>query len=143
MDVFYSDPEIMLVYSNVIMFSEGYNKKISYPKFSKSKLFKHNIIPNTCVYRKSLWENVGGYSDYMDTGLEDWEFYIKASKLTQKFHRIDEFLYKYRQIENSRNNQLLSNKENYRKKVNTIRRNHLDVFFYHLFLKLKRFLNFS
>jgi len=62
-------------------------------------LFQNSSI-GTSMLRKSCWEEIGGYDEKMKKGYEDWEFYIR---LTQKWkiHVLKEYLFYYRQRDNS------------------------------------------
>ncbi len=68
-----------VVYCNAEFF-ELKKGKWKLPPFSISKLAKNNMIFCSAIYRKNEWERVGGYSVEMDTGWEDWEFWISVLK---------------------------------------------------------------
>jgi glycosyltransferase involved in cell wall biosynthesis len=57
-------------------------------------LFQTRAIASSMV-RKSIWSNVNGYDESMLTGMEDWEFYIRATEHCN-VKTIEEFLFFYR-----------------------------------------------
>lgn len=65
------------------------------------RLLTENIIHVSSVFKKSIWEEVNGYSDYMDTGYEDWEFWIKIVSKGYGWSLIAEPLFLHRIRENS------------------------------------------
>lgn len=55
----------------------------------------NNCIPTLVLYHKKLWELGGGYSVALPFN-EDWEFFIRLSKIGLKVHKIEEKLFRYR-----------------------------------------------
>ncbi len=52
---------------------------------------------NYCaLYKKSVWQEVGGYKLNMDGGYEDWEFWISCYERGFKFHFVKKPLFYYR-----------------------------------------------
>ncbi len=52
---------------------------------------------NYCaLYKKKIWEEVGGYKLNMDGGYEDWEFWISCYERGYKFHFVKKALFFYR-----------------------------------------------
>lgn len=68
--------DLKLVTTNYKLFGEV-NKFIEVESFSLSKLLGHNLYCNSSIFKRSDFDNIGGYSIYMKDGLEDWEFWIK------------------------------------------------------------------
>ena len=60
-----------------------------------------NQCPACAIVRKEIWDQVGGYDESMKLGYEDWEFYIRITKLNKEVHLIPECLLFYRQTEKS------------------------------------------
>ena len=60
-----------------------------------------NQCPACAMVRKDIWDKVGGYDESMKLGYEDWEFYIRITKLNMEVHLIPECLLFYRQTEKS------------------------------------------
>ena len=73
-DVLNNNPDISIVYCyGSEMFGEP---KRNYPEYNKLGIMYQNMIFVTAMYRKSDWEEVGGYSETMKEGYEDWDFWL-------------------------------------------------------------------
>jgi glycosyltransferase involved in cell wall biosynthesis len=71
-------------------------------EFDGDKLFVTNYIDACAVYRKTVWEVVGGYDENMPSqGNEDWEFWLSCYIKGFRFQFLDEELYEYRITGNS------------------------------------------
>ncbi|MFD2727408.1 glycosyltransferase family 2 protein [Hyunsoonleella rubra] len=60
-----------------------------------------NQIVATSLFRKTCWEQVGGYDENMKNGFEDWEFWLSLTKNGWKYQVLDEFLFYYRRAKQS------------------------------------------
>ena len=60
-----------------------------------------NQLIATSMYRKSSWEQVGGYDESMKKGFEDWEFWLRLLKDGSSFHIVPEVLFYYRKAKKS------------------------------------------
>lgn len=66
----------------------------THPKFED---FKHHNQINCCsLFKKEIWEKVGGYDETMRLGYEDWFFWMKATKAGYTVTIIHEPLFFYR-----------------------------------------------
>lgn len=65
--------------------------------FSVRSMLRHNLVVNTALYRKSAWAEVGGYASAMQAGWEDWDFWLSLLEKGNRFARIEEPLFLYRQ----------------------------------------------
>jgi glycosyltransferase involved in cell wall biosynthesis len=86
-------------------------REFTLPPFSLEKMLQRNLVVNTAMYRKSAWAEVGGYSEAMSTGLEDWDFWLSLLENGNRFHRIDEPLFFYRRHGTSRTDSAQKNEE--------------------------------
>ena len=72
------------------------------PKVADIEQLVHfNDIVASSVYRKSLWQELGGYDENMKLGMEDWDFWLRAAAAGAVFEIIPEPLFKYRRRESS------------------------------------------
>ncbi|RKY03465.1 MAG: glycosyltransferase family 2 protein, partial [Planctomycetota bacterium] len=62
-----------------------------------------NTIFCSGVFRKELWECVGGYNANMKLDFEDWDFWLSLLERGVKAHKLDEILFYYRKRGVSRN----------------------------------------
>lgn len=103
MTVLVDNPEIGIVSSWGRYFTNEKQLQI-YKLMGKSTvdfLFQNAAI-GTSLFRKVCWEQVGGYDENPENGLEDWEFYLRVCALGWNVHIIEEVLFFYRQHETSR-----------------------------------------
>ena len=63
-----------------------------------------NQVCVSALFRKSDWQQIGGYDVNMKNGLEDWDFWLSFIENGKKFHCVEEVLMNYRILEKSRNN---------------------------------------
>lgn len=95
-DILDNNPEIGIVYCKAEFFGaiEG---AWNLPLYNFPNILICNSIFCSALYRKSDWENVGGYNPNMLHAYEDWDFWLSLISLGVKVHRIDEVLFYYRQ----------------------------------------------
>jgi len=90
------------VYGNLEWFGavQGIKKQAI---FQKEKQFLMNQIAVTALIRKELWKELGGYDTFLSKpGLEDWEFWLKASLSNWSLNHLDICFFKVRVDEGSR-----------------------------------------
>ncbi|MGO4913021.1 glycosyltransferase family 2 protein [Leeuwenhoekiella sp. W20_SRS_FM14] len=64
-------------------------------------LFSNASLGNAALFRKTDWQEVGGYDERMCQGWEDWEFYIRLLNAGGECFVIPEVLFNYRKRDNS------------------------------------------
>lgn len=119
-----SDETIGMVYCKSRFFGLK-NKKCKIKPFSIDEILHKNCIFVTALFRKSTWEKVGGFKEYMKYGLEDWDFWLSVLENGLRPYCINEILFFYRKQNNSRNN-TFANRQ-YELWQNIIK-NHLDLY---------------
>ena len=77
-----------------------------------------NLLINNCIfcsaiYRKSSWQEIGGYNVNFKSGLEDWDFWIRLLDLQSEVYQIPDVLFYYRIKQISRNNSIENNDQEY------------------------------
>jgi len=77
-----------------------------------AKLLSSNLISSGSVYRKSVWEEVGGYSTSMES-YEDWDFWIRIVAAGRQWKVIKKPLYMYRIHNDSRSYRMKNNRYKY------------------------------
>jgi len=70
------------------------------PAFDLRKLLGGNDIDACALYRRALWEDVGGYDTEMIC-LEDWEFWLHAGRRGWQFRHVPQEAFDYRVRGNS------------------------------------------
>jgi glycosyltransferase involved in cell wall biosynthesis len=115
---FSEQPYLSLVYTKGVFFQEK-TGAWKLPKFSFEELLRTNILPNTSMFYKTDFINVGGYNRNMSKGFEDWDLWIRMlnDKNENSVHLINEELFKYRihnisrthNVNKAKNNLAMSN----------------------------------
>ncbi|MBD3630675.1 glycosyltransferase family A protein [Cyclobacterium sp.] len=72
--------EVKVVYCKAVKFSEAGQKPWKLKPFSLAALARDNMIFVAALFRKADALAVGGFSEDMHMGREDWEFWIKMLK---------------------------------------------------------------
>ncbi|HXA00627.1 MAG TPA: glycosyltransferase [Cytophagaceae bacterium] len=91
-----SEQSVGVVYANAIFFGDV-NAKKQVRDFDLIELLTFNYIDACAIFRKNVWEEVGGYDANMPfMGYEDWEFWISISKTEWEFRHINDYLFHYR-----------------------------------------------
>jgi len=71
-------------------------------EFSLEALLTRSTIPVTSLFRRSVWEAVGGFDATFLNGGEDWEFWLSAAARGVRAHIVAEPLFIYRRVPDSR-----------------------------------------
>jgi len=92
-----------IVYGNPIFFGEEIeSRKFNVKDFDGIDLFFGNYIDACAIFKKEVWQQLGGYDEEMPyNGNEDWEFWVHAFIKGFRFYHLDEQMYYYRIIANS------------------------------------------
>ncbi|TDE53945.1 glycosyltransferase family 2 protein [Flavobacterium sp. GT3P67] len=99
--VFETNPNIGVVYGH----AQFFGKKSGFWKVEEYKLEQiliENYIDACAIYKKGLWEQVGGYDENMPyQGLEDWELWIAFGAINVNFFHLNKITFNYYVSENS------------------------------------------
>jgi glycosyltransferase involved in cell wall biosynthesis len=99
--VFEKNQEIGVVYGHAQYFGEK-SEFWEVGQYNLKKILAGNYIDACAIYRKKLWEVVGGYDENMPyQGHEDWEFWIALGVLEVKFYHLNTITFKYYVSKNS------------------------------------------
>jgi glycosyltransferase involved in cell wall biosynthesis len=88
-------PEVAIVYADQIQFGES-DRVAQLPEFDADLLCATNQLPYCALYRRGVWDAVGGYNPNMVDGFEDWDFWIGAIEKGFVALRIPRPLFHYR-----------------------------------------------
>ena len=95
------NPNVGVVYADAEYFGER-NGRWHVPEFDLLLLVRTNFIDACALYRKSLWEEVGGYDEHMPwMGWEDWEFWLRLACHGATFVHLPQVGFDYRVREDS------------------------------------------
>ena len=95
-------PEVKVVYCQAEKFSDSGRKPWKLKPFSLQQLAKDNMIFVSALFRKADALEVGGFSEDMQLGREDWEFWIKLLKNGGEVVQLPEVGFFYRLTPNSK-----------------------------------------
>src|SRR5262249_34543531 len=96
-----SNPGIGVVYTDAEYFGER-SGRWDVPEFDLFSLIMGNFIDNCALYRKELWNEVGGYDERMPwMGFEDWDFWLRVAVRGARFVHIPKIGFDYRVRTNS------------------------------------------
>ena len=101
-------PEIAMVYGDSEYFG-GKTGRRQTGEFNLQKIMIGNYIDACAVYRRSVWEALGGYDEKMPVmGMEDWDFWLNMALKGYEFYYIDKVLFDYRVLKSSMINSINS-----------------------------------
>ncbi|MDE5073206.1 MAG: glycosyltransferase, partial [Trichodesmium sp. St5_bin8] len=94
--VLQTNPQVGFVYTDIQKF--GFEEKIeSYGNFNVKRFLSENQAPVTSLFRREIYEQVGGFKKVMNEGWEDWEFWISAYQKDWLGYRLEKPYLYYRQ----------------------------------------------
>jgi len=94
-------PDVGIVYCKAQRFGAE-SGPWNLPPYTLREMVIDNVIFVTSLYRRSDWAAVGGYSETLRHGVEDYDFWVKLLALGRDVIQLDEFLFNYRIQETSR-----------------------------------------
>lgn len=119
-----STADIGFAYTITRVFGQK-NKLWSNLSFSKLHLLVDNYFPYSAMFRRELWEDIGGFDENMRFGYEDWDFWLSAIERGWRGFHIPKELFWYRKHGKS----MLSSSNQRRKELkNYLRRKHHSLY---------------
>jgi glycosyltransferase involved in cell wall biosynthesis len=94
-----SNPGIGIVHCDAECFGAR-SGKYEIGEYSPEAMLTGNRIISQAFFRKDDWKAVGGYSDILQFGLEDWDFWLSIIELGRQVYKIPEKLVWYRTYKN-------------------------------------------
>jgi len=91
-----NNPNVGVIYTDAEYFGEK-TGPWHVANFNLLSLTRTNFIDACALYRKKLWEEVGGYDEQMPwMGLEDWEFWLRVASHGGSFVHLPRIGFDYR-----------------------------------------------
>jgi len=91
-----ANPKVGVVYGDAEYFGTRTGRWRMGP-FDRNRLLQSNYIPACAIYRRSIWEQNGGYDATMPVWVvEDWDFWLTTLKHGWEFAYVPEVLFDYR-----------------------------------------------
>jgi glycosyltransferase involved in cell wall biosynthesis len=90
------NPSIGVIYADAEYFGEK-SGRWDVPEFNLLSLIRWNFIDVCALYRKALWDEVGGYDEQMPwMGVEDWDFWLRVAANGGTFVHLSKIGFDYR-----------------------------------------------
>jgi glycosyltransferase involved in cell wall biosynthesis len=90
------NPSAGVVYTDAEYFGER-SGRCSVPEFDLLSLLQMNFIDACALYRRKLWEEIGGYDEKMPVmGVEDWDFWLRLACHGATFVHLSKIGFDYR-----------------------------------------------
>jgi len=95
LNVFEKNPDVGVVHGNAEYFGEKTGVwKVD--KFDFEKMLITNYIDACAIFKKSLFDEVGGYDVKIPfQGVEDWELWLAFGSINVKFYHLNKVTFKY------------------------------------------------
>lgn len=94
------EADIAIIYTDLQQFGDR-SDLIHASDFDAARLPEANQLNYCSLFRREVWEAVGGYNPNMKWGYEDWDFWVGAAEHGYVARRIPEALFRYRIRPNS------------------------------------------
>jgi glycosyltransferase involved in cell wall biosynthesis len=90
------NPSLDVIYADAEFFGER-SGRWYVPHFNLLSLIRGNFIDTCALYRKKLWEEVGGYDEQIICmGWEDWDFWLRVTCHGGAFVHLSKIAFDYR-----------------------------------------------
>ena len=94
--VLLNNPAIGVVHGDAQRFGDQYDRWFV-PEFDFRIIAIENYIDACALYRRSVWDSIGGYDEQMPVmGWEDWDFWMRAALRGFRFMHLAEIAFDYR-----------------------------------------------
>ena len=77
-------------------YSHG-SKYITASEVHLADMKRGNVVIACSLFKRKVWEDVGGYDENLKQGYEDWDFWLSAMLKGYKITVVNEPLYEYKQ----------------------------------------------
>lgn len=119
--------DIGIVYCNATRFGveEG---PWTLPPYTLREMVIDNVIFCSAMYRRSDWESVGGYSEHLRRGMEDYDFWLKLLNAGRDVAKLDAAYFHYRILTSSRTSSFMEDRSQVVGTYAEIFRGNIDFF---------------
>jgi glycosyltransferase involved in cell wall biosynthesis len=117
------DPELGYSYGYMEFFGE-WTGRIDFPDWDPYRLLHRMIVGYTCLQRRELWEDIGGWDEGIEVH-DDWDFFLTALERGWRGRRVPEVTTLYRRHTGSMHDR---DRANYRHGYRELRAKHRDLY---------------
>lgn len=102
-----SSSSIGLVYGNHIQFTGKQERLVRVPDLPLERILTGNFVTVCSLFKRSDWLCVGGYKSKMNSGWEDWEFWLSLLEHGVESRHLGQYpCFRYRRSIQSRNSSI-------------------------------------
>jgi hypothetical protein len=102
-----------VVYGDVISFGPDYQRHMDMPTFLFQTLLNTLIMPIGSLHARAAWQEIGGWKDKFQGGLEDWAYWIEMTVNGYHGYHVEEVTYHYRRHAHGRLAALRTNEDKF------------------------------
>jgi glycosyltransferase involved in cell wall biosynthesis len=88
--------DVDIVYGKAKFFGASTDELFKQDVFHLPTLMVRNYIDACCLFKRKVYETIGGMDEAKVLNQEDWEYWIRAGVAGFKFRFVDEYFYDYR-----------------------------------------------
>lgn len=88
--------DVDIVYGRAKFFGESTKPLFTQAEFHLPTLLARNYIDVCCLFKRRVYEEIGGFDEAKILNQEDWEYWIRAAVAGFKFYFVDDIFYDYR-----------------------------------------------
>ena len=92
------------------------------------KMLTRNLVDACSVFKKHVWEKIGGFNENMRYGWEDWDFWLSALEQGYQFIHIEQQLFYYRILNNSMLHSIASENDKRQILEQQLLSNHIELY---------------
>lgn len=126
-EILEKDKSVGLVYCHADRFGKE-SGPWKLPDYTFEQMLLDNIVFVTAMFRKEDWQMIGGFSEDMLFGLEDYDFFLGILELGKSIMQLKEVYFHYRIKETSRSTAFLGNIEAVKKTYQDILEHHEELY---------------
>lgn len=130
-----------IITCRVFNFGENSGGELRFPVPNKRNMATGGCLVNAALFRKELFDKLGGFDSTFAKGIEDYDFYLNACyRQNAKFYRIPEILFFYRKKPITESRQLQFEKYYYEELTNKLNIKYPEMKKYRVLGKICEFL---
>jgi predicted O-linked N-acetylglucosamine transferase (SPINDLY family)/glycosyltransferase involved in cell wall biosynthesis len=96
LEILQANTNIGFIYTDITEFGSRH-QIVSHGDFQPAQFLQLNQVPITALFRREIYQQIGGFKKVMEAGWEDWEFWLSAYELGWQGYRLAKPYLYYRQ----------------------------------------------